>query len=219
MGLPKIVKRILPENWVYAYEMRNQHKKMHNSMTVEDWEKAGKPFPAPAIVKRAAMIEYANKFNATHFIETGTFMGDTTMAVKDNFEKIDTIELDEKLALRAKEVFKPYAHINTWQGDSGVKLGEILNTIPKNTICFFWLDGHFSGGITAKADLNTPISAELNTIFNHSKKHVIFIDDARLFFSGEEDYPPFEELVKQIKMYNDSISIEVKDDIIRITPK
>ncbi|NJN33911.1 MAG: hypothetical protein HC817_06335 [Saprospiraceae bacterium] len=218
MGLPRIVKKILPQNWVYAYEQREQHKKMHNTMSVEDWIKAGKPLPAPVVVKRSAMIEYAKRFNATHFIETGTFMGDTTMALKGYFDKLDTIELDEKLAKRAKEVFKSYNHITTWQGDSGVKLKEILDKLPKNIVCFFWLDGHFSGGITAKADLNTPISAELNTIFEHNKHHVIFIDDARLFFSGEADYPSYEELVKQITMYDNSVMIESIDDIIRITP-
>lgn len=78
--------------------------------------------------------------------------------------------------------------------------------------------GIFSGGVTAKADLNTPISAEIDHIFKHAKHHVILVDDARLFFSDEADYPSYSEFEKQIRLYNPSASIEVKDDIIRIVP-
>ena len=145
-------------------------------------------------------------------------MGDTSWAMKDIFEKVDTCELDERLAARAAERFKNAPNVKVWQGDSGVKIVEILRGITSETICLFWLDGHFSGGVTAKADLNTPISAEIDHIFKHSKDHVILVDDARLFFSNEADYPSFSEFEKQIRLYNPTAVIEVKDDIIRITP-
>ena len=136
----------------------------------------------------------------------------------DYFNKVDTIELDIKLADKAVKRFESIENVKVWQGDSGVVISELLKTITNETIVFFYLDGHFSGGITAKADSNTPISKELKLIFNHSKNHVIFIDDARLFFSNEVDYPPYEELVKQIKMYNPRAEVSVDLDIIKILP-
>jgi hypothetical protein len=218
MGLPKILKKILPESWVYNYELKRQHTVMLNEMSFEEWVNKGKPMPPPAHLKKGIMRQYAAKFKATHFVETGTFMGDTSFDMKDVFKKVDTIELDEKLATRAKQRFENIENITVWQGDSGQVITKILENMPKNTIGFFYLDGHFSGGITAKADKNTPISKEVEAIFNHSHNHVIFIDDARLFFSDEQDYPPYEEMVKQISFYNNQAQIVIELDMILITP-
>ena len=216
MGLPKILKKILPENWVYNYEIKIQKISMQNEMSFDDWEKKGKPLPPPSSLKRAMMLESAKRYNATQFVETGTFLGDTSFFMKDYFDKVDTIELDTKLADKAVKRFENIENVKVWQGDSGIVILEILKTINKNSVVFFYLDGHFSGGITAKANLNTPISKELELIFNHSKNHVVFIDDARLFFSDEKDYPPYDELVKQIKMYNPKADISIDLDIIKI---
>lgn len=218
MGLPKILKKVMPKNWLYNITLREQHRGMLNEISLDEWKAAGCPGPPPAAVKRAAMKEYAKKYKATHFIETGTFMGDTSWAMKDIFDKVDTCELDKRLAARATERFKNEPNVKVWQGDSGVKIAEILRGIAPTTICQFWLDGHFSGGVTSKADLNTPISAEIDHIFRHSKNHIILVDDARLFFTDEADYPSYSEFEKQIRLYNSSALIEVKDDIIRIVP-
>ncbi len=216
MGIPKILKKILPQNWLYDLELKRQHKIMIG-ITEEEWRATGSQDAAPSTVKWAAMKEYAEKYGATHFVETGTFMGDTSFKMKDVFKQVDTIELDEKLAQKAQTRFANFKNVKVWVGDSGEKIGDILRGIPSDTICLFWLDGHFSGGITAKADLNTPVSKELEKVLKHNENHVILIDDARLFYSGEEDYPPFEELEKQIKIYNPTAKIEVIDDIIRVT--
>jgi hypothetical protein len=216
MGIPKILKKILPQNWLYDLELKRQHKIMIG-ITEEEWRATGCNGAAPSTVKWATMKEYAEKYGATHFVETGTFMGDTSYQMKDVFKQVDTIELDEKLALKAQARFADFKNVKVWVGDSGEKIDDILRGIPSKTISLFWLDGHFSGGITAKADLNTPISKELEKVLKHNKNHVILIDDARLFYSGEEDYPPMEEIEKQIKIYNPTAKIEVKDDIIRVT--
>jgi len=83
----------------------------------------------------------------------------------------------------------------------------------------FWLDAHYSRGITARGNRDTPIWQELQTILSHPvKRHVVLIDDARCF-NGTNDYPTIEEirdlLVKRAPHY----SIETKKDIVRIFPK
>ncbi len=218
MGLPKILKKILPESWVYNYEIKIQKNSMQNEMSFDEWIKKGKPLPPPSSLKRAMMLEYAQKYKTTQFVETGTFLGDTSFYMKDYFDKVDTIELDIKLADKAVKRFKNVENVQVWQGNSGIVISELVKTIHKDSTVFFYLDGHFSGGTTAKADLNTPISKELEVIFEHSKNHVVFVDDARLFFSDEEDYPPYPELVKQIKMYNPNANISIDLDIIKILP-
>lgn len=217
MGLPKILQKILPKQFLYEYTLKGQHKKMIGDIDANEWLAKGSIGAAPASLKWAVMKEYAHSYHATWFVETGTFMGDTTYSMKDIFKRLDTIELDEKLAVRARKRFKNYSNICVWQGDSGREIHKILTLMPSDITALFWLDGHFSGGVTAKAATNTPISAELDYIFKHSKSHVILIDDARLFISQEEDYPSFEELKKQIYLYNPSAKVEILYDIIRVT--
>ena len=65
----------------------------------------------------------------------------------------------------------------------------------------FWLDGHYSGGITFKGKKNCPVEDELNAIevnlINFSKI-TILIDDVRCFLSENSeysDYPSIDYLV------------------------
>ena len=90
---------------------------------------------------------------------------------------------------------------------------EVIKYLQEPTL--FWLDGHYSSGITAKTDKNTPILEELKTIFTSPYNHGILIDDARLF-TGKEDYPSIDELCLLVKGYAPERTVEVADDIIRI---
>lgn len=99
-------------------------------------------------------------------------------------------------------------------GDSGIILSKVMAQINEPAI--FWLDGHYSAGITAKGRKECPILEELETIFASQKlNHTILIDDARLF-NGINDYPNIEELKKFIKSKISNFSFEIEDDVIRI---
>ncbi|MGB3007361.1 MAG: hypothetical protein WBC06_12675, partial [Chitinophagaceae bacterium] len=100
-------------------------------------------------------------------------------------------------------------------GDSGVKIAEVIAQL--NEPALFWLDGHYSGGITAKADKDCPVPEELHAIFSSPVNHIILIDDARLF-NGTNDYPAFEQIQAIIKQHKKDYTIENKDDIIRLLP-
>lgn len=83
----------------------------------------------------------------------------------------------------------------------------------------FWLDGHYSGGITAKGGLDTPVCAELDAILDHPvHTHVIRIDDARCF-DGISDYPQLDKLVEQVRLRRPDMAVEVSHDMIRIFPR
>jgi len=178
------------------------------------WIRGGRIVPPPHVAKEFAIRKIARKFGLKTLIETGTFLGEMVEAVKSDFKKIYSIELGEDLYLKAKEKFKNYDHIKILLGDSGMVLGELLKEIDGRAL--FWLDGHYSAGITAKGDLETPIFQELGAIFGHKiKDHVIIVDDARLFV-GKDDFPTMEELRRFVAGKDASLKVEVKDDMIII---
>lgn len=147
-------------------------------------------------------------------IETGTFLGEMVKNVKDDFNKIYTIELDKELYHRANNKFKGYKKINVLQGNSSKILPDLLKNIQKPSL--FWLDAHYSGILTARGEKNTPIREELNTIISHGiDSHVILIDDARCF-TGNNDYLTIKEIKN--KIVNHTHKIKIENDIIRIVP-
>ncbi|HEU4557072.1 MAG TPA: hypothetical protein VFS20_04455 [Longimicrobium sp.] len=181
---------------------------------VRSWEAAGRPVPPPHIVKQRAIRDLASRYGVSTFVETGTFLGDMIAGVAGVFRRIYTIELSPELHQRAIRRFAGKPHIRLLQGDSGQVLGRVLGELDGPAV--FWLDGHFSAGPTARADLSTPIERELALIAAHPLKlrHVILIDDARAF-GHEADYPPL-EVVERWAAAEGYSRFEVENDIIRI---
>lgn len=99
-------------------------------------------------------------------------------------------------------------------GDSGKLLPEVVDKLKAPAL--FWLDGHYSCGLTAKGALETPIRAELQAIFSSAiTGHVILIDDVRCF-DGSHDYPHLDELLAFIRE-DGRYKAEVSTDILRLT--
>jgi hypothetical protein len=204
-SLKQVIKKALPEEVI---------KFRRDLEARREWERQGKPSPPPHIVKEELIRDYAKQFRTEVLIETGTYLGDMIQAMKKSFARILSFELDEKLAAQARERFAGDKHVEIIQGDSGKLLGDYLATI--NEPCLFWLDGHYSGGITAKGSLETPIKNELQFIFSHPVGgHVILIDDARCF-TGENDYPAIAELQQFVKSQKPDLQFSVDTDVIRI---
>jgi hypothetical protein len=184
---------------------------------VKIWEKAGMPVPPPHGIKQRILREYASSFMLHTLIETGTLFGDMVYAMKRDFDRIISIELDAQLYKRAHERFANLPHVEIIHGDSGDVLSEILSTMSES--CLFWLDGHYSGGGTARGTVETPIIRELKTILQHKiGGHVILVDDARCF-DGTHDYPKINELSELVSMICGEYELSVQHDIIRIHPK
>lgn len=181
-----------------------------------EWEKQGRPSPPPHVVKEELIRDYAKTFKTNILIETGTYLGDMVHAMRKSFSRIISFELDEALAEQARQRFTGEAHVEIVQGDSGRLLGDHLTDIKEP--CLFWLDGHYSGGITAKGSLETPIKNELQYILSHPVAgHVILIDDARCF-TGENDYPTLQELQNFVNERKQGWQFTVEHDVIRIHP-
>ncbi len=183
---------------------------------VTAWQQAGKPVPPPELVKRVTLAEFGAAFHLDTFIETGTLFGGSLYALKGRFKVLYSIELSPELAEKARLRFRSTQHIHILQGNSGAVLPELLAKVT--TPCLFWLDGHYSGGITAQSDLDTPILEELQAILDHPcKEHVILIDDARMF-DGTHDYPTIDTLRQLVAAQRPSYEFSVANDSIRIHP-
>lgn len=162
--------------------------KFWNRPTIDKWIADGRPVPPPHVVKQHIVRSYAMDYGLDTLVETGTYLGTMVEAQRKYFKQIYSIELSKDLHARAVKRFKKYDHIHLIQGDSSHALSMIDLTGP----ALFWLDGHYSGGITAHGDKECPILEELEHIEKSPFDNVILIDDARLFTGGA--YPTIDEL-------------------------
>jgi hypothetical protein len=158
---------------------------------IQAWIKAGYPLPLPAELKQEAVFYHAINRHLAVLVETGTFLGDMVFAQAPYFRKIYSIELSQELFDRARKRFMSFPNTHLLQGDSSVKLREVVEQL--DSAALFWLDGHYSGGNTARGELSCPIYAELQHVFASPFEHTVLIDDARLF-NGTDDYPTLDEL-------------------------
>lgn len=208
--LKRIIKEYLRRTFVFDIYTFFQDRRDIQKWTMKP---GGAP---PHAIKKQTIKEYKKKYHIKIFIETGTYQGDMIWAMKNFFSQIYSIELDKQYYKYALKRFKKFSNISLLYGNSPDILSEVLPKISKP--CLFWLDGHYSGGETAKGDKYTPIIAELNSIFRHPiKSHVILIDDARKFI-GNNDYPDIDELRKLVSRGSSYKTFGIKNDIIRISP-
>jgi len=176
------------------------------------WREAGRLAPPPPAYKRGVVRAYGRQFGLTTLVETGTYYGDMVEAGRRYFGRIISIELSRDLYLRAAKRFADAPNVTILEGDSGGLLPEILDELKGP--CLFWLDGHYSAGVTARGDLDTPILKELDAILGHPWQDVVLVDDARCF--GQGDYPSIDDVRDLLADRRPDWTLSVVDDIIRI---
>ena len=214
-----LIKKVVPARLLDVYrkvwDVHVANKKRRSR--IADWKNNGCLIPPPPLIKQEIIKKYAKKYRMRVFVETGTYMGNTIEACKDTFDRIISIELNRNLHKRAKDKFLANNHITLYQGDSSDVLPAILAGIPEPAL--FWLDGHYSGGITSRGKLSTPIMAELQHVFSHTiDRHVILIDDAHCF-TGDDDYPTIDTLMQFVLEKKPFYDFFVQHDIIFIAKK
>lgn len=187
--------------------------KLRQARELIAWFARGRPVPPPHIVKRNVVIGYGQRYSIRVLIETGTFTGEMVEACRSHFNRIYSIELDSALADAAKLRFGHFAQISILEGDSALVLFKVLDEISEPAI--FWLDAHFSGGITALGKSWSPVLRELEAILCHRVRgHVVLIDDAR-GFAGPQEEPTIEDLRRLVAAHRPEWCFEIRNDIIR----
>ena len=113
------------------------------------------------------------------FVEGGTYQGMTASLMSKSFKKVYTIEKSNEMYNIAKNNLKGIKNIELLEGDTRDYLKKIMN----NDNLLFWLDAHWSGGLTYGKEDESPLIKELEIIFSRNRNYAILIDDARLFLA------------------------------------
>lgn len=168
--------------------------------------------PFPHLLKQRIVRRYAASSGARIFIETGTYYGFMLQACLGYFDKLISIEIEPHFYRRARKLFENHANVSVLYGNSCELLPGVLAGIRQPSL--FWLDAHYSGGLTGKAELETPIRRELEAILSHPYRHTILIDDANCF-DGTHDYPQI-AWIETVARESGGYSLSVSDNIIRL---
>lgn len=181
-------------------------------------------------LKSSLLKQLKTIFGIRSFVETGTYLGDTTSNASAIFDEIHTIELSKELYLKALQRFKDYKNVVVHHGDSGAILKDVLPNIEGRIL--FYLDGHYSGHVTAKGVSYTPVLEELEAIENTNKSDsVILIDDIRVFQDscfpekplaldlGLGAYPDLKDLIVAIFKINPTYQICFLGDALLAFPE
>jgi len=170
----------------------------------------------PHAVKRRVVRDFAARYKAVNFVETGTYLGDMIAAMLRWFDRLYSVELSAVLYEKAVTRFTRHKKVRILHGDSAVEIVRILSELSGRTL--FWLDAHWSGGNTARGNIDTPIFAELDQIFGAAREEpVILVDDARCFV-GTDGYPTIDGLRQRVARWRPHYTVSVERDIIRIVP-
>src|SRR5512144_153877 len=160
-------------------------------------------------------LDVVDRIRRTHapevFIETGTHLGHTVEHMLSRFEMVYTIELGKEAAKLARVKFAQHKHVHVIEGDSGVELRRLLfSSVLDNRRALIWLDAHWSGGTTVSLpDKYTPIVDELDALYAAPRNdNVIMIDDISEF-TGENGYPPLDELIGRVKEINPLYTVSI----------
>ncbi len=167
------------------------------------------------ILKHQLIAILKEKYNTEYFVETGTYMGETTTAVSPLFKHCYTIEAHEtyydfssyRLAAPLRD------NVFLFCGESQAELPGVLDLIKKqgpsalkrDNIIFF-LDAHYSGGeqiVTFKSESGPcPTLQELEAIRDSGINQAIIIVDDFSSFGISEGYPSSDEILKIVKEIN-----------------
>lgn len=161
------------------------------------WRTRDYEAPSPKAVKDRVLRR--NSIPGGTWVETGTFLGETTSMLASWGGPVYSLEPAKSLYERAARRFRSQRHVVIINAPSEEAFPTLLPTLkgPLN----FWLDGHFSAGATFQGEFDTPIIAELDAIAANLPNLLpiaILIDDVRSFdptLPEYATYPPLDVLV------------------------
>ena len=196
--------------------MANLYENIRFLRYLAKWRREGYFIPLPALLKRSLILKEVLRTKADVFIETGTYLGDTTWFLRKYVNNIYTIEIDPQLAKLARWRFRNWKHIHVIKGDSGSILGNLIHKIDGTIV--YWLDGHYTPGIGGRGSKDCPIWDELLAILQHSPQGFsILIDDVRCF-GLTPGYPSVSEISAFLLKQKLGYEFKVEGDIMFFIP-
>jgi hypothetical protein len=158
----------------------------------------------------------AARTHSRTFIETGTFVGNTTMRCSNTFERVITMELDADLFRQARAYLASRPNVSCLHGDALQLLPTVLDS-PEVVDALVFLDGHFSGGATAHGSLVEPACEEITVLAGHTHKiNAVVVDDFRCF-GRDAGWPKRSTLLQTIEdSFGDDFEFTVQFDQVLI---
>lgn len=178
-----VLKRILPESLI---------RRVRQVQDLRAWAQRGFLENAPQFVKQNIFLKYG--IPGAPWVETGTYMGHTTAFLLRHFGKVYTVEPGDALYERARRVFAGQ-NVELFHGVSEEILPSLVPALHGDVN--FWLDGHYSAGVTFRGEKDCPVEEELKLIGDNVEKFgklSILIDDVRCFLSSNADFPHYPSL-------------------------
>jgi hypothetical protein len=123
--------------------------------------------PTPAIRKRLTLLDALRAGKLQTVVETGTYLGDTSYFLARHGYSVLTIEVEPLLAELARRRFRNLHNVKVLQGDSGTEIRSVLAELSQPAL--FWLDGHYSGGATGKANLEEDPALKVWGLFSRTR--------------------------------------------------
>lgn len=123
------------------------------------------------------------------WIETGTYLGDTSSFLSTIASMVVTIEPDPNLYAAAEKRFRNNDRVRVVRGTTEEMLESVLTEWAVGRDVSLFLDGHYSEGITFKGPVACPIEHELATIQKCRPslgRVTVYIDDYE-HFSHDDD--------------------------------
>lgn len=161
-------------------------------------------------------------FAVPTFVETGTYMGATAVWASAHFQKVYTFEASQTLWQETSTTYADRHNVTFIQGHSGERLQEVVAQISGPVL--YWLDAHWSSGVTYGENDECPVLAELAAIQSHPGPHYILIDDARLFMAPPpsphriEQWPSISEVIDALNSTGPNPYIVIVEDVIIAVP-
>ena len=148
--------------------------------------------PAPNKVKWQVLRRWGGA--SSPWIESGTYLGETTRRLAKWSPIVVTLEPDRTLFQQAKKRFRRWNNVHIVNAPSETGLSQALNLLETHDSANFWLDGHFSSGNTFQGERDTPVLHELSLIGENIRNGrlqsvTVFIDDCRLFAVQHREIP------------------------------
>jgi len=173
--------------WLARLRVRISATLFRKQRELKHWKQRGWSSPAPNFVKWSVLSRHG--FLAGTWIESGTFLGDSTHFLSKKAAMVYTIEPEHSLAARAKLRFSKTKNTKVIEGLSEDVLENLIDLASEPLS--FWLDGHYSAGVTHKGLIDTPIREELRIIASKIvdlSEVAVLIDDVRCFDPANADY-------------------------------
>ncbi len=162
-------------------------------------------------------VEDPNIFST--FVETGTAYGQSIDSIYQYFEKIFTVEISEKLYEWLTPQIGHWTNVQRVLGDSLIEIPKYLNSLTKEDHVFFWLDAHWSQGLSSKNHLDVPLLEECSIIDTEYQANLglVIIDDVRLFETDDaEDWSGISKknIIETFENFEILVTEEIDDRLL-----